>query len=239
MPFIPQMSSWMNVPQRVQTKGGMSYTKAVTKRRKYRNQKTSFRRKVIDTLPAKHNTFWTTTNMAAQSAYMIQPTRNINQGTSNQQRLGDDIFLEALKLKGTFNTATNSNAYQYRIIVGYTGEEIAVSNTWSTTGLSAADMYQPDTFDATFLTGGAINKKAVTVLLDETIDVNSQVEGAPTLHGFDYLVPLKQKFLYQSAGSTYGKTKNLFVWVVGYSPGLTGATVIGTINIAVDLIFKD
>lgn len=219
--------------------GGQSYTRTVQKRKRQIGQRKSLKRKIIDTLPAKHNTFSSTVSIAAQSAYTIVPTRNIGQGTSNQQRLGDDIFLEALRVKGTFNTATDSNAYQYRMIVGFTGEELAVSTTWSSTGLSAADVYQPDTFDATFLTGGAVNKKAITVLYDETYDINSQVEGAPTLHGFDVLVPIKQKFLYQSAGSTYGKTKNLFVWIVGYSPGLTGVTVIGSCNIAVDLIFKD
>lgn len=214
-------------------------TKTVRKRKRRFTQRKSLKRKIIDTLPAKHNTFASTVNIAAQSAYTIVPTRNIGQGTSNQQRLGDDIFLEALKVKGTFNTATDSNAYQYRMIIGFTGEELAVSSTWSSTGLAAADVYQPDTFDATFLTGGAVNKKSITVLYDETFDVNSQVEGAPTLHGYDVLVPIKQKFLYQSAGSTYGKTKNLFVWIVGYSPGLTGITNIGSCNIAVDLIFKD
>lgn len=217
--------------------GGISKTTTVKKRKRYIQRKNSLRRKIIATLPAKHNTFDANTSVLANSAYTLQPTRNIGQGTGNQDRLGDEIFLEALKIKGHFETTTDSNAYQFRMIVGFTGEETNGIASWSATGLTAAEVYQPNTF--TVLTAGQINKKAITVLYDETFDINSQVEGAVTLHGYDVLVPIKQRFKYQSAGSTYGKTKNLFVWIVGFATGIAGANSVGTNYISCDLIFKD
>lgn len=217
--------------------GGMSYTSTVKRRKRKFKQIRSLKSKIVATLPAKHNTFNAYTGLQANSAYTLQPTRNIGQGTDIQSRIGDEIFLEALKLKGHFETNNESNAFVYRIIVGFTGEETNGIASWAATGLTAAEVYQPGTF--TILTNGLVNKKSVTVLYDETFDLNSQVEGAPTIHGFDMLVPIKQNFSYQSAGSTYGKTKNLFVWVVGYSPGISGASFVGNINCSVDLIFKD
>lgn len=218
--------------------GGMSMTKTVRKRKRRFTQRKSLKRKIIDTLPAKHNTYESNVSILANAAYTLCPTKNIGQGTGNQQRLGDDIFLEAIRCKGVLLTLATSNAYQYRLVIGFTGEEITPTNAFLSSGLTAADVYQPDTFSLA-LTAGQINKKAVTVLYDETFDLNSQVDGAPTLHGFDLLVPIKQNFLYQSAGSAFGKTKNLFVWLVGYAPGVTGANSVGSINFAWDLIFKD
>lgn len=217
--------------------GGMSTTARVKRKRRKFRQLRSLKSKIVATLPAKHNTYDALTTINADSAYTIQPTRNIGQGTGNQDRVGDQIFLEALKLKGHFESLTTSNAYIYRLVVGFTGEETNGIASWSNTGLTAAEVYQPNTY--TILTNGHINKKAVTVLHDETFDLNSQVDAAPTVHGFDLLVPIKQRFTYQSAGSTYGKIKNLFVWVVGHAPGVSGANAVGYVRCSVDLIFKD
>lgn len=213
-------------------------TQTVRKRKRKFRQVKSLKSKIVATLPAKHNTFNTSVTMTANSAYSIFPTRNITQGTTIQDRLGDEIFLEALKLKGAFESDAASNAYQFRIIVGYTGEEYSVgANAWVSTGLTASEVYQPNTFSV--LTNGITNKKAVTVLYDQTMDVNSQIDGDRVIHGYDILVPLKQKFAYQSSGSTFGKYKNLFVWIVGYGVGLSGLSTVGYNNTSVDLIFKD
>lgn len=239
MPFsVPQAlgsGMWLNVPQAV--KGGMSYTRTQRKRRRRFKKRVGLKRKIINTLPAKHNTFETNVTMLANAAYTICPTKNITQGTGNQNRLGDDVFLEALRLKGNFESDTEANAYSFRLIVGFTGEEITPTNVWSSAGLTAAELYQPNTFN--ILTSGLVNKKAATILLDEIYDINSQVNGARSLHSYDVLVPLKQKFLYQVDGGVFGKTKNLFVWIVGYAVDKFGVTPIGRNYISVDLIFKD
>jgi len=76
-------------------------------------------------------------------------------------------------------------------------------------------------------------------LYDETIDLNSQVDAARTLHSFEFLVDLKKKFPYQSAGSIYGKSQNLYVVCIPWAADTAGGVAVGSWLLTWDLIFKD
>lgn len=179
-------------------------------------------------------------NILHNVIYGYNMTSSLVQGSAVNQRQGDQIYLQNLKLKGFINSATASNSYTYRVLVGFSGEEYNTASLLPTNlgGANPAEIWLP-TF-LTSYTNGIVNSKAFTVLLDSTIDLNSQVSGASDLKSFEVTIPLYQKFQYQSAASVYGKTKNLYVVVTPFVVGGTGAvTSCGAVHIGANLSFKN
>lgn len=190
--------------------------------------------------PAKHWTGTISANLLHSNIYCFNATGGITQGTSNAQRDGDSIRLEALKLKGFVQTTTAAKAYTYRVIVGYTGLEYAGVNTnLGLAGAGVNDLFQPNTTTG-WVPNGVINAKAVTVIADYTVDVPSLITGVEDICSIDMLVPLNTKFPYQAGAATYGKFKNLVVWVTsGVVGGSSGVTATGVTYMGYDLIFKN
>lgn len=201
----------------------------------------SLKKLIKSTESAKHFTFETNGTLTHNTIYTCVPTQNPVAGTSNVGRIGDDIYLCALKIHGQFLTAVTANAYTYRILVGWSGEEVTTVGAGSTfvSGLGGTEVFLPGSF-TTWTPNGIINPKAFTLLHDETIDINSQISATVDCNSFAFTVPINQDFMYQSAGSAQGKTRNLCIVVVGsVANGVTGTTASGNIIMAADLIFKD
>lgn len=197
----------------------------------------SFRTKLMNTQPAKHYEGSTTTALTHGTVQCMNPTGGIVQGDTNAQRDGDFVHLAALKIKGIFQTAAATGAYSYRVIVGYSGEEYNLPTVLGT-GLTIAEVFLPNT-TGNWIVNGIINPKAFTSIYDETIDINSEIAAATTLSSFSCTVPLDKKFPYQSAASTFGKDKNLYIIVVSaINGGVTGVTSTGLTVFSYDLIFK-
>lgn len=218
--------------------GGYSSTRTKTKQRK-RYSKSSFKKMVMNVEPAKHVTYQSSTTIGAGNIYTNMPTQAIVQGTSNTNRIGDEVYLCAIKLSGSAVTADVSGAYKYRILIGWTGEESTASNIatqYVYNGLSANQLYLPQTYD--LVCNGIINSKAFTKLHDETIDISSQTPDTVDWTSFNITVPLNVSFRYQEAGSVFGKTRNLVVFVMGNMAGAVAGEVIGSMVVATDLIFK-
>jgi len=221
-------------------RGGMSYSRTLTKnKRKNRNSKKSFRRKVLDTVNAKHYTWGTGTTLVQGAVHCLMPTRDIVRGIADYHRIGDSVELEAFKIKGCIRTDTDSKGYVVRLLVLWSGEEnTTLSSTWATTGLTTTELFLPNT-DALNPTNGIVNKKAVSILYDQTFELNSQVTSARTVHTLEATIPIHQKFPYQADGSTFGKFKNLYVVCIPYANDTAPTTVIGFFDMSGDLIFKD
>lgn len=176
-------------------------------------------------------------NTLCNSVYSYNLTAGLTQGTTVGARQGDQVYLVDLKMKGFVNSAAASNAYAFRIIVGWSGEEYNPA-TLLTTGLNATEFFLPVVSLSN--TNGIINPKAFTVLADTTIDVNSQITATSDSQSFDATIPLYQKYAYQSGGSVYGKTKNLYVVVVSYVlAGTSGVTSTGGVAMGATLRFKN
>lgn len=206
-------------------------TRMRTKKTRYRK---TFKEKVLSIPPAKHLTSDDRRAIGSDTVYGVNITAQVVQGDSNAQRDGDAIYLEALKIKGHYETDTVSNAYKCRIIVGYSGEEFT-SAIFSAATLTGGQVF----FSGTNNYNAIVNPKAFTQLYETTMDLNSQIEGDATIQSFDATIPLKQMFPYQSAASVYGKTKNLYIVLVAYGVGIATGTGVGTISMNWDLIFKN
>lgn len=216
---------------------GGSLTMTQTKKRK-RSARPSFKNKLYDTMAAKHDNGEQQVALTQNTLSTLNLTARIVQGDSNGTRDGDAIVLCGLKLKGFFHSHTTANCYGYRIIVGYSGEEY--NNTVFGSGLGASELFLPNT-SATNTELGQINPKAFTVLHDERFTINSNIIDIRDREDFAIHVDLGNKmFSYQSAGSTFGKDKNLYVVVVGnVFGGSPGSTVAGGVNVTWDFVFKN
>lgn len=224
----------------IMTNGGSQTRTLINKRRKKRGPYKSFKKLVYDTEPAKHYTFDGSTSTTHNTIYTCSPTQGIVQGTGATARIGDEVYLCALKLHGLAVAATASNAYKYRVLVGWTGEEYSTANIANqfVSGLGAAEIFLPNTA-ATLTVNGIVNSKAITIIHDETIDINSQISTVADWSSFSYTVPLNMVYPYQASGSVFGKNKNLVVIVTSaVAGGTTGTTSTGSFVISADLIFK-
>lgn len=218
---------------------GGSKTLVTRKRKRTKANKSSFRSLLMNTLPAKHSTNGVgQATMTHNTIYTFIPTQGILQGDGNANRDGDAIDIVSLKLKGIAQSHSTAGAYSYRILVGWTGEEYLGLGGGFGSGLGATELFLPST-SVNWTINGVINPKAFTCVYDQTIDIGSQITGVNDLTSFQISVPFNTRFLYQDAGSTQGKTRNLCVVIIGaVAGGVSGTTNAGSIYMGSDLIFK-
>lgn len=217
-----------------------SYTK--TKRKTRASRSYTLSRAIRGTQPAKHCPFSDISIGSGlhNNVYTWGPTQAIVRGTANDQRIGDSVFLEAIKLNfyGVSNPAI-TKAVELRVIVCYSGEEYSTPFAFTASGLQPSEMFVTSALNG-WMPNSLVNPKGITVLDDRTIVYNNSISGVADLESHSYTVSLKTKFPYQSAGSVYGKTRNLYVVVMGsILDGVTNSTLAYSVNFSGDLIFKD
>lgn len=245
MVYIPNMSGGVPVlghsqrpakRQRMKTSFSMSGTDTLKKKRIVKRSRVkSFRRKVLDVFQTKHFSGTSETTIADNVFKAMNLTSQVTQGDNDAQREGDSIHLEALKIEGHIQTSADSNAYKFRILVGYSRHE--VNNTSIVADPTFPSPFLPGT--AFQLVNGIINPKNFTVLYDQILDLNSQVEGDRTIQSFRDTIKLNKTFYYKASGAIYGKDKNLYVIVLGYRPDTLDGDPVGSCLLSYDLIFKD
>lgn len=227
---------------RPQYRSQQSYTKVASKPRYRRGTRSSFKTKMLASTPAKH--YMTNDNQTAvvgalhNTLYTCNLTSAIVTGSADNQRIGDAVQLLSLKLNGLLssNAATNQ-ACQFRLIIGWSGEEFSLPNTFAS-GLGNTQVFQAGTGTA-WQNTAIVNPKAFTVIDDRVITLNNSITGVADVQEIAYTVPCNTAFFYQSAASTLGKTRNLYaVFIACTLNGVTGVTNAGSIALSTDLIFK-
>lgn len=170
--------------------------------------------------------------------YFTSPTQNISQGTAINQRLGDQVKLKYLKINGLFSAATLANAAcKFRISVFYCPEGKAASSV-TTGAFTGAELFQPNT--ATTPAVGMFDEKAVTVLADMTVDLNSSISTAQDVKSFAFNIPLKNAVLnFREAGSAFSNKRNLYIMVTGYTPVALNVGDLGFYSYTYDLAYTD
>lgn len=174
--------------------------------------------------------------MVSNTLYTHNVTQNVPQGTTNATRIGDKIHMISYSYNGFITSNIAAGAYSYRVMLLWSGEEF--SNTGLSSGLGSTQIFLPNS-GTNMLATSLVNPKAVTVIDDFTVDINSQISATSDVVTWSRTIPIRKDFMYKSTGSTYGKTKNLYVVVMGYvSGGTTGVTGVGAIGFSDDLCFK-
>ena len=204
---------------------------------KSKKKKSNLKQKIINYKQAKHQAASDLCNMLHSSIFVKSLTTLITQGDTISNRDGDEIYLEALKYAINIQAPATANGYSYRFMVILHDNEVTAN--WATGGLAVADLFLPGT-EANWGANAIPNSKAVTVLHDEVLDINSQVAGAIDCYSIKGTVQLNRLFPYKASGSTWGKFKNLYMVLIGCScAGTAGVTATGTAVVAYDLIFKN
>lgn len=177
--------------------------------------------------------------VASQTFYFVSPTQRISQGTDIQSRLGDQVKLQYLKINGYVNApSTTLTNTRWRIFVFYSSIGAAAATTTSG-AFTASQLFQSGTGVAN-KTSGIFDEKAITVLADQLIDLNSMVDTSKDVKSFAMNIPLHDfKFSYVDGGSAFGKNKNLYLAVTGYTTNVAAAANIGSYYYSYDLGFKD
>lgn len=227
----PQAYSW-----------GPTTTRVTSKRRRRGGRYQTFKKRLYDSTPAKH--VLTSDNQTLvvgathNTIYTCNLTANIVQGTGDNQRIGDSVELMSVKLNGLLSTnAAITTSCQYRIIVGWSGEEYNLPATFGA-GLTSAELFQGAT-GAAWKNTGIINPKAFTVLDDRIVTLNNSLNLVSEIQEFAYTVPINSTFPYQAAGSVFGKTRSLYVVFIACTlNGVPGVTSAGSISLSTDMIFK-
>lgn len=220
-------------------KGDVMYRKSVGKRSKVSAKaptSTEVKKAILSMSATKHYTKTRGTNMIMDEIYTYNITEHVVQGTTDKQRIGDEIYLSSLTVKGNFFSASTAGAYQYRVAIVQSGEEYSTAN-FTTAGLSAPEMWLPDTDD--YSTQAQFNNKSVTVLHDERIDINSQIPLTSDIAQFNFKVALNKKFQYQEPASSFGKKYSIYAVIYGFVFGGTSYTTsVGQGSMSFDLAFK-
>lgn len=216
-------------------KGVGSQTLTTMKRQK-RKSSHSFKGQMLKNSAAKHYPAFQLTTIPHNAIYSGNVTAGVVQGTADNQRIGDQIHLAALKIRGSMQTPSNTGGYTFRIIVGYSGEEYGSAGFIPQ--LTAAELFLPTT-TSNWTSNGIINPKAFTALYDQTLDLNSLTSDTIEVQSFAFTVQLDKDFPYQASGSPYGKDKNLYVVVIADKGAGSGLDIATSLAMSWDLIFKE
>lgn len=223
--------------------GTRSTNRLYTKKKPINGYRYSFKKKMLGNTPAKHylvndnQTFFV--SGTHNTIYSCNITAGVVQGTADNQRIGDAIQIMALKVNALLgsNSALTAST-QFRVLVGWSGEELNVPNTLSSAGLSAAQIFHAGT-GTSWANTGIINPKAFTVIHDRIHTLNNSIANVSDIEQVAFTVPCSTAFPYQAAGSIYGKTRNLYLVVIPCSfGGSSGVTVAGSCSLSLDLIYK-
>lgn len=220
---------------------GRSYTKTTTeKKRKRPVVKNTVKRQMLRVIDNHHSTMADVNYSVGVATHNTLYTANITsvpvQGTTNAQRIGDKIQLQHLDLSIQFNSAAAAGAYSWRLMIVWSGEEYNPAGLAS--GLAFTGLFLPNT-GSNLTTNSIVNPKAVTILMDETFDINSLVAAVKDTVNLKKRIRLNQQFMYDKTGAVYGKTKNLYFVAVGtVIGGTSGVTSCGDIGFNADLVFK-
>ena len=176
--------------------------------------------------------------MSIDVLYTFNFTAQIPQGTTDGSRIGDQISLGSLEVNLRYQTGSIGGAYQLRVLIFWSGEEFNPSiNTLTAGSFTASQLFLPG------VTGlypfAPCNSKAVTLLHDQIMNIDSQIEGKSDVGVSRINIPFKgQTFKYQESGSVYGKTRNLYM-VVLPTATVSGAGEFGYVYLQSKINYMD
>lgn len=180
----------------------------------------------------------TVSSALQNTLYNLNLTGNIPQGTAEGNRTGDNIHLDAFKMKINFYTdnATNKQCpVQFRVmLVKHDIDTNGGSDAFASGGIGAADLFQGNNA----VTYELPNPKKVTVLYDKLCTIIPQFNDN-CVCTINEIIRLQTTHTYKTA-TNYGKYSNYYLMICGSQPAATsGVTVIGGFQLYGDLIFKD
>jgi len=219
-------------------KPSRSSTTVTQKRRKSGGSAYSLKKVIRSTQPAKHCPINdATASLTHNTLLTLGPSQFISVGASRDQRIGDALHLLSLKVSGIVTSvAASTSSTHFRLITLWSGEEYTSGANFGS-GLGSSEVFINS--GLAWQPNAICNPKAVTILDDRNIVLNNSITGVADLESFTYTVPLNTDFDYQTATSTFGKNRNLYVVIIGsIVGGISGTTPAGSATVSMDVIYK-
>lgn len=201
---------------------------------------TRVRRVITGAAQTKHSTNSVDVGtVAGNTNYIVSPTQNIAAGTDIRSRLGDQVKLHKLKLNGYYVAPNIANAnIKIRVSVFYSSIKASAAAVQGT-GITEQDLFLPNSYVGNAIVG-MYDDKAVQLLADVTMDVNSLVSTSQDVKSFAMEMYLKDiRMNYIDSGSAFGETKNLYVYFRAWGAGGLAPVNVGSMFFTYDLQFKD
>lgn len=178
------------------------------------------------------------TNILHNTLYTLNLTGNIPQGDTASSRSGDNIHLDALKLRMLFTTdvATNKSVpKEYRImVVRHDIEGQAASDAFASSTLGTSDLFQGNQTPCF----EHVNPKNCTVLYDKTCKLKPSISATNDLCEVSDIIRFNSTFTYKT-NSNYGKMANYYLVLTSFEPGAATSATTAAAYFYGDLIYKD
>lgn len=238
--FFPTTGRTNPLPPAGYVSGGLGSSAISMPKRRKLGKRSWLTRKMRNLETVQHLGYSDSTLTVAllhNTLYDHNVTYQIKQGTAGNKRIGDQIYLEAIKIRAHYGSNTSqTNGQIIRVIVGYC-EQNSNSSGWGTNFTNTSIFVQSS--GTTSYANGVPDPKEITVLYDEAQTVSNQVSGVSDVTQFVATVPIQKSFPYY-AETDYGKNKNLYIWVMGSTlGGVVGSTNVGSIYMSYDVMWRN
>lgn len=174
------------------------------------------------------------------------PLQTIDQGSADDQRVGQSIYLRNFVISGYVNNNPTIMQAKYRILVVWMDEKyVCPWTSFSTSGPGETSYIYGVGTDKSHVDALLNHKLGNKVLLDKVITVTQQqpVASAQLVSkSFKYNIPLNEKITYEYGGAApyFSNRRQLYLSVTPWCPaGTEGATQPARIEIQGLLTYKD
>lgn len=173
--------------------------------------------------------------------YSVYPWQALNQGTSGSTRVGDQVFLRHMKMRGYASNTTVLPTIKYRILGVWLDKKYPNATTVAT-ATSAYQTIAPVSTDLFFTTHSILstalinNKLEHQVVFDRLIEIKTEV-GTRETKRFDIDVPIMKKVTLQTDNLL--KDSQFYVIIIPDGDIVTAGMPVGFLSLQGVLTYTD
>lgn len=184
---------------------------------------------------------WATTEIASNvltqnTMYTLSPIQGLIQGVAENQRVGQQVFMRHLKIRGSITNNVATPSVYYRVLVCWLDEQFVQGWAFVT-----GQINQPLLFygSGNLTTALLNNKTGAKVICDRYYYNVAQYSGNYKIRKFSIDCPLFEKVTFNTTGVLLNQ-KQLYVVIIPFTPGgINDTTAVGELRVSSILSYKD
>lgn len=179
--------------------------------------------------------------LASSNFYTLSPIQILTQGTGNNNRIGNEVFLKSLTIRMVMQNRTLQTLF-YRVLVLWSENIYGAGASYTSGGLALGDI---------FYTGSNVLnlppnlKLGQNILFDRTYNISTKANNGATPYyqqkAMKAYIPINKKIVYLP-GSNYLNKKQLYIVVIPFSMDsavVQNVTSVGAVDMMFLTAFKD
>lgn len=161
----------------------------------------------------------------------------IPQGTANNQRIGDEIHIDAIKVKGYFyNNSNFANNMVGKIMLVKSREQFGTTTGSFVSGLGSSTLLLNSPSDITM--SALYDPKLFTKVWEHNVNLKPTTASQGIICPLEHTIKIDNKFIYET-GKTVSKTMNYYFVASANMYGQGVGSTIGGVVLTTDVIFKN